>query len=93
MSLGYDNILKLKCLRLNPPNFKNNINNLTGHYNDLFNYEDEDNFFLENKSKSFDLTSQYNITSDIGFYLDQNFGPVFIGDNLKILFILINQTN
>ena len=93
MSLGYDNILILKCLRLNPPNFKNNINNLTGHYNDLFNYEDEDNFFLENKSKSFDLTSQYNITSNIGFYLDQNFGPVFIGDNLKILFILINHSN
>ena len=93
MSLGADNILRLKCFRLNPPNFKNNINNLTGHYNDLFNYEDEDNFFLENKSNSFDLTSQYNITSDNGFYLDKNFGPVFIGDDLKILFILINQTN
>ena len=93
MSLGADKILRLKCFRFNPPNFKNNINNLTGHYNDLFNYEDEDNFFLENKSNSFDLTSQYNITSDNGFYLDKNFGPVFIGDDLKILFILINQTN
>ena len=93
MSLGADKILRLKCFRFNPPNFKNNINNLTGHYNDLFNYEDEDNFFLENKSNSFDLTSQYNITNDIGFYLDKNFGPVFIGDDLKILFILINQTN
>lgn len=93
MNLGNDKILKLKCFRLNPPNFKNNINNLNGHYNDLFNYEDEDNYFLENKSNSFDLTSQYNITNDIGFYLDKNFGPVFIGDDLKILFILINQTN
>ena len=93
MSLGADKILRLKCFRLNPPNFKNNINNLNGHYNDLFNYEDEDNYFLENKSNSFDLTSQYNITSDNGFYLDKNFGPVFIGDDLKILFILINQTN
>ena len=93
MNLGNDKTLKLKCFRLNPPNFKNNINNLNGHYNDLFNYEDEDNYFLENKSNSFDLTSQYNITNDIGFYLDKNFGPVFIGDDLKILFILINQTN
>ena len=93
MNLGNDKILQLKCFRLNPPNFKNNINNLNGHYNDLFNYEDEDNYFLENKSNSFDLTSQYNITNDIGFYLDKNFGPVFIGDDLKILFILINQTN
>ena len=93
MNLGNDKILKLKCFRLNPPNFKNNTNNLNGHYNDLFNYEDEDNYFLENKSNSFDLTSQYNITNDIGFYLDKNFGPVFIGDDLKILFILINQTN
>ena len=85
-------VIDIKCIRLNSPNIKNNSKNLNGLYNNLLN-EEYENYYLENKSNSFELTSQYNISSNCGFYLNKIFGPAFIGDELNILFIILNKTN
>ena len=84
-----DDILSIKCLRLEYPSLNDKYTPLSGVYDPVDSINKDDIF--NNKFTDFALTSNIPITSAL--LLSNNFGKVFFGDHFKALIILYNKTD